>query len=73
MFAAIRSLGSGQLALLAPTETLLTVIWSMIFLQERLTAWQWLGGLLILTSALLAIARLNRARWRPRWRLWPRV
>lgn len=73
MFAAIRSLGSGQVALLAPTETLLTVMWSIIFLQERLTPWQWLGGLLILTSALLAIARLNRARWRPRWRLWPRV
>jgi drug/metabolite transporter (DMT)-like permease len=73
MFAAIRSIGSGQIALLAPTETLLTVIWSMIFLQERLTPWQWVGGLLILTSALLAIVRLNRARWRPRWRLWPKL
>lgn len=73
MFAAIRSIGSGQIALLAPTETLLTVMWSMIFLQERLTPWQWAGGLLILTSALLAIVRLNRAQWRPRWRLWPKL
>jgi drug/metabolite transporter (DMT)-like permease len=73
MFAAIRIIGSGQIALLAPPETLLTVLWSMIFLQERLTSWQWVGGLFILTSALLAIDRLNRARWRPRWRLWPKL
>jgi hypothetical protein len=31
---------------------------------------QWVGGLLILTSAVLAIKRLSIARIRPRWRLW---
>lgn len=73
MVAAINHIGSGQMALLTPFETLLTIIWSMLFLDERLTPVQWLGGVLILASALLAIQRLGRARWRPRWRLWTRA
>jgi drug/metabolite transporter (DMT)-like permease len=72
LFAGVRSLGSGQMALLAPLETLLTVIWSVLFLHERLTFWQWIGGAFILASALLAVRRLNRARWPPRWRTWAR-
>jgi drug/metabolite transporter (DMT)-like permease len=72
LFGAVRSLGSGQMALLTPLETMLTVIWSLLFLGERLTLWQWLGGLAILTSVLLAGQRLRRMRGRPRMRLWPR-
>ena len=64
-FAAILRLGSGQVAMLVPLETLLTVVWSFLFLGERLTAWQVAGGGLILFSALLASQRLLRARWRP--------
>lgn len=70
LFAAVRSLGSGQMALMLPLETLLSVLWSMLFLHERLSLWQWLGGLLILLSAALAIKRLRLARRRPRWRVW---
>jgi len=73
LFAAVRSLGSGQMALLLPLETFLAVLWSMLFLDERLAIWQWLGGLLILLSAVLAIHRLRLSRWRPRWRVWARV
>jgi drug/metabolite transporter (DMT)-like permease len=73
MVAAINHIGSGQMALLTPLETLLTIIWSLLFLGERLTPWQWVGGALILSSALLAIQRLGRARWRPPWRSWVRV
>lgn len=73
MVAAINRIGSGQMALLTPLETLLTIIWSMLFLGERLNAWQWVGGLLILASALLAIQRLGRARWRPAWLSWLRL
>lgn len=62
MVAAIRYIGSGQMALLTPVETLLTVIWSLLFLHERLAALQWAGGALILSSALLAVKRLMRAR-----------
>lgn len=64
-FAAILHLGSGQVALLVPLETLLTVIWSFLFLGERFTPWQAVGGALILFSALLASQRLLRARWLP--------
>jgi drug/metabolite transporter (DMT)-like permease len=73
MVSAINRIGSGQMALLTPVETLLTIIWSMLFLGERLTLWQWVGGVLILASALLAIQRLGRARWRPAWLSWVRL
>lgn len=73
MVAAINQIGSGQMALLSPLETLLTIIWAMLFLGERLSPLQWAGGALVLASALLAIQRLGRARWRPRWRMWARV
>ena len=58
----VRIIGGGQVALLNPLETFLTVIWSVLFLSESLTAVQWMGGGLILLSALLAIQRLRRAR-----------
>lgn len=70
LFAGVRHLGSGQMALLLPLETLLTVTWSVLFLQEWLTLWQWIGGSLILLSALLAVRRLRWTRKRTRWRVW---
>ncbi len=73
MFEGVRRLGGSQVALLLPLETLLAVIWSVAFLGERLNMGEWLGGGLILGSALLAIQRLNWARWRPRWRVWSRL
>ncbi|MEZ4638614.1 MAG: EamA family transporter [Caldilineaceae bacterium] len=56
--------------MLNPLEILLAVIWSILFLHERLSLTTWLGGGLILFSALLAIQRINLARHRPRWRAW---
>jgi drug/metabolite transporter (DMT)-like permease len=71
--AAVDRIGGGQMTLLTPMETLLTVLWSMLFLQEHFTPLQWVGGALVLSSALLAIQRLHLAKWRPRWRNWTRV
>ncbi len=73
LFAAISRIGGAQMSLLTPLETLLTVTWSFFFLGERLTPIQMLGGLFILASALLAIRRLGRAQWPPRWRTWARA
>ena len=73
LFIGVRYLGSSQIALLLPLETLFSVLWSILFLQERLSLWQWAGGVLILISAALAVNRLRWARWRPRWRVWSRV
>lgn len=56
-FIAIRELGGGQTALLMPLEILLSVLWSILFLHERLSPWQWVGGGLILLSTLLAVQR----------------
>ncbi|MEZ4662102.1 MAG: DMT family transporter [Caldilineaceae bacterium] len=73
MFVGIRHIGSGQVALLMPLETLLAVIWSVLFLNERMTSAQTLGSALILLSALLAMQRLMRVRWKPHWRIRLRV
>jgi drug/metabolite transporter (DMT)-like permease len=70
LFAAVSRIGGGQMAMLTPFETLLAVLWSALFLNEHLSPIQWVGGGLILTSAVLAIQRLRFARLRPRWRLW---
>lgn len=72
MYTAVSYIGSAQMSLLNPMEILLAVIWSILFLHERLAFNHWLGGGLILISALLAIKRINLARQRPRWRAWIR-
>lgn len=63
MFVAIREMGSGQFGLLQPLETMLTVMWSVLFLGERLAWVQWLASALIAASALMAMQRLRRVRW----------
>ena len=72
MFSAVSLIGSGQVSMLTPVETMLTILWSYLFLDERLTLIQGIGGVFILASAVLAIQRLGIARMRPRWRLWAR-
>ena len=62
LFAAVKRLGGGQVALLAPVETMFTVVWSVVFLGDRLSLAQSLGGVFILASAVLAIQRLRRAK-----------
>lgn len=53
-FAAVRRIGSGQVALLWPLQTLLIILLAVAFLDERMSTVQWAGGALILASALLA-------------------
>jgi drug/metabolite transporter (DMT)-like permease len=60
MFAAIHRIGTGQVALMGPLEVLMGVIWTQLFLDERLVVAQILGGGLILTSAALSARRLAR-------------
>jgi len=63
MFAGIKRIGGGEVGLLAPLETFLTVLWSILFLGDLLTFQQWLGGGLIIISAVLAARRLGRVKW----------
>ena len=67
MFIGIRYIGSGQVAMLMSLETVLSVSWAILFLQEHLNVAQFVGGGLILCSALLAVQRLRRVNWRSRW------
>jgi drug/metabolite transporter (DMT)-like permease len=64
LFVSVRKIGGGQTGLLAPLETLFTVIWSILFLRERLMPVQWIGSSLIVLSAALAVKRLWQARRR---------
>lgn len=45
-------IGGTQMALFGPLETLLSVIWSILFLHERLAPLQMVGGGLILGQRL---------------------
>lgn len=49
----VKTIGSGETALVNPFETVFTVLWAIIFLGERLSPPQWLGGAVILLSAFL--------------------
>jgi drug/metabolite transporter (DMT)-like permease len=62
LFDGVKRLGGGQVALLAPLETFLTIVWSVLFLGDHLTLAQAAGGGLILLSAVLAVRRLRRAK-----------
>jgi drug/metabolite transporter (DMT)-like permease len=58
LYAAVRRIGSGQVALLWPLQTLSSVLLSVLLLHERLTVRQWVGGGVILGSVLLAKTEL---------------
>ena len=73
LFAGIARIGSAETALLAPVDILLTIIWSIIFLGERVLALQWLGGSLILLSAMLALLRLSHTSLRVRRKRAPMI
>lgn len=64
-YVAVRRIGSDQVSLLAPLETLLTVVWSVLFLQEQLSLRQGLGGIAILISTFLVARSLRGLRLRP--------
>ncbi|MBK8020884.1 MAG: DMT family transporter [Chloroflexi bacterium] len=55
--AGIQRLGSAQTALLSPIETVLAVGMAAVFLGERLSPLQLIGGTLVLVSAMLVVAR----------------
>jgi drug/metabolite transporter (DMT)-like permease len=55
MFGAIKYIGSGQTALLCPAETLLAVLWAILFLGEQLSWMQLMGGILILASSSMVL------------------
>jgi drug/metabolite transporter (DMT)-like permease len=67
LYTAVREIGSGQMALLNPVETLLSVIWATTFLQEHLSLVQWAGSGLILVSMLLSIRRIGRSNRLAGW------
>ena len=54
MMVAIKKMGSGEYALLSPMETLLAVLWSIIFLNESLSSGQIIGASLVLSGLLIS-------------------
>lgn len=62
-YRAVSILGSGELALLTPIETMLAITWSVLFLGEWLELWQWFGAVLIITGVGLVGAKSLYDRW----------
>ncbi len=52
-YKAVTTIGSGEMALISPLETALVILWSFLFLAERLTSMQWLGVFLVLIGVVL--------------------
>lgn len=73
LYEAVKRVGSGQMSLLMPLETLLSITWSVLYLNERLSTVQWIGGLLILISAALVTQRIRLGDTPLRWRVWSRA
>ena len=46
-YRAMSIIGNAEMALIAPLETALVIVWSFLFLGERLTPTQWVGALLV--------------------------
>ncbi|MCA9981556.1 MAG: EamA family transporter, partial [Anaerolineales bacterium] len=67
-YAGIRRVGSAQYALLAPVESLFTLLWAALFLGESFSPLQAVGAGLIIVSLTLAAnveavwLRLRRAK-----------
>jgi drug/metabolite transporter (DMT)-like permease len=62
IYSALNAIGSAQIALLSPLEAALTVLWSILWLNEVIDGQQWLGMGLILFSTLLAASLHKRKR-----------
>ncbi|MFT5193943.1 MAG: drug/metabolite transporter (DMT)-like permease [Cellvibrionaceae bacterium] len=54
MLIAIKQMGSSEYALLSPMETLLAVLWSILFLSETLSQGQIIGATLVLSGLLIS-------------------
>ncbi len=55
MFLGVKQLGSVQTALLGVTEILVTLILSIIILNEQMVARQWIGAAILISSLLLIL------------------
>ena len=55
MFMGVKKLGSVQTALLGVTEILVTLVLSIVILNEQLVARQWVGAAILISSLLLII------------------
>ena len=53
MFAGLQSLGGAQTSLLGLAELLIALLVAFLWLGERLTLWQWLGGVFLMVSVIL--------------------
>ena len=54
MMMAIKKMGGGEYSLLSPLETMLAVVWAMIFLGETLSQGQMVGALFILFGLIIS-------------------
>jgi drug/metabolite transporter (DMT)-like permease len=59
VFAGLRNLGGAQTSLLGLAELVVALLIAFLLLGERLTLWQWVGGLFLMTSVVLGSRESN--------------
>ncbi len=59
IFAGLRALGGAQTSLLGLAELVVALLIAFLLLGERLTLWQWLGGLVLIASVVLGSRESN--------------
>ena len=73
LFLGVKHLGGMQAALLGLSELLVTLVFSHLWLAERLTVTQWSGVILLIVSlSLVAREKIPIQRLKTRWLRWLR-
>lgn len=62
LFRGMELLGSARAAILSMVEPLVTIIISCILFQDKLGPWQWFGGIMVLTGALMVVISRQKGR-----------
>lgn len=55
LFRGMELLGSARAAILSMVEPLVTIVMSCILFHDNLGPWQWFGGIMVLTGALMVV------------------
>ncbi len=65
LFLGVKHLGGMQTALLGLSEIIITLFFAYVWLGERLSAQQWIGALLMITSLMLVVFEKQQGKKRP--------
>jgi drug/metabolite transporter (DMT)-like permease len=66
LFGGIKLLGPARAAILSMVEPLVTIVISCLLFHDKLGPWQWFGGAMVLTGALLVVISKQNGQQSPK-------